>query len=112
MSDRARITRRVAITTWLGLIASVAIWPLPAAGIGTVAALIAGLPLLLPLPGFARCSRRALRAAPMALAPALALSITECLANPAARIAAGMTLALAFAAFAALLAALRALPPD
>ncbi|HKX58971.1 MAG TPA: DUF2069 domain-containing protein [Steroidobacteraceae bacterium] len=112
MSDRARVTRRVAIVTWLGLIASVAIWPLPVAGIGTVAALIAGLPLLLPLPGLARASRRAFRAAPMALAPALALSITECLVNPAARIAAVATLTLAFAAFASLLAALRALPPD
>jgi uncharacterized membrane protein len=112
MSDRARITRRVAIAAWLGLIASVVIWPLPAAGIGTVAALIAGLPLLLPLPGLVRASRRAFRAAPMALAPALALSITECLVNPAARIAAVATLTLAFAAFASLLAALRALPPD
>jgi uncharacterized membrane protein len=112
MSDRARVTRRVAIATWLGLIASVAIWPLPVAGIGTVAALIAGLPLLLPLPGLARASRRAFRAAPMALAPALALSITECLVNPTARIAAVATLTLAFAAFASLLAALRALPPD
>jgi uncharacterized membrane protein len=112
MSDRARITRRVAIAAWLGLIASVVIWPLPAAGIGTVAALIAGLPLLLPLPGLVRASRRAFRAAPIALAPALALSITECLVNPAARIAAVATLTLAFAAFASLLAALRALPPD
>jgi uncharacterized membrane protein len=112
MSDRARITRRVAIAAWLGLIASVVIWPLPAAGIGTVAAVIAGLPLLLPLPGLVRASRRAFRAAPMALAPALALSITECLVNPAARIAAVATLTLAFAAFASLLAALRALPPD
>jgi uncharacterized membrane protein len=112
MSDRARITRRVAIAAWLGLIASVVIWPRPAAGIGTVAALIAGLPLLLPLPGLVRASRRAFRAAPMALAPALALSITECLVNPAARIAAVATLTLAFAAFASLLAALRALPPD
>ena len=112
MSERARITRRVAIAIWLALVASVAIWPLPAAGIGAVAALVAGLPLLLPLPGLARGSRRAFQAAPMALAPALALSITEYLVNPAARSAAGVTLALAFAAFAALLAALRALPPD
>jgi hypothetical protein len=48
----------------------------------------------------------------MALAPVLALSITECLVNPSARIAAGATLALALAAFAAILAALRALPSD
>ena len=112
MSDRARITRRVAATTWLVLIASIAIWPLPAAGIGTIAALVAGLPLRLPGAGLARGSRRALQAAPMAIAPALALAITEFRANPAARIAAGVTLALAFVAFAAILAALRALPAD
>ena len=112
MIDRARITRRAAVAAWLVLAVSVALWPLPAAGIGSIAALIAGLPLLLPLPGLVRGTRRALRAAPMALSPALALSITECLVNPQARIAAGATLALAFAAFAAVLAALRALPPD
>ena len=110
MSDRARTTRRVATAIWLGLIASVAIWPLPVAGIGAIAALIAGLPLLLPLAGLARGSQSAYRAASMALAPALALSITECLVNPEAQIAAGVTLALAFAAFAAILAALRAMP--
>lgn len=112
MIDRARLTRRAALAAWLALAASVAAWQLPAAGIGPVAALIAGLPLLLPLPGLVRGARRALRAAPMALAPLLAVAITECLANPPARIAAGVTLALAFAAFAAILAALRALPPD
>lgn len=112
MIDPARITRRAALAVWLVLAVSVALWPLPAVGIGSIAALIAGLPLLFPLPGLVRGTRRALRAAPMALAPALALSITECLVNPQARIAAGATLALAFAAFAAVLAALRALPPD
>jgi hypothetical protein len=48
----------------------------------------------------------------MAIAPALAIAITECLVNPPARHAAVATLALSLTAFAALLAALRASPPD
>ena len=112
MTDRARSSRRAALAAWLGLAASVASWALYPTGIGSVAALVAGLPLLLPLPGILRGTRRSFRAAPMALAPALALSITEILVNPQARIAAGATLALAFAAFAATLAALRVLPED
>ena len=112
MTDRARMARRAVLAAWLGLAASVASWPLSAAGIGTVAMLVAGLPLLLPLPGILRGKRRSFRAAPMALAPALVVSITEVLANPQARVAAGATLALAFAAFAATLAALRVLPED
>jgi uncharacterized membrane protein len=112
MSDRARGARRVAIAAWVALGASVASWALPASSIGAVTTLVAGLPLLLPLPGLLGGGRRALRAAPMALAPALALAVTEYLANEDARPFAGATLALAFAAFAAILAALRATPPD
>ena len=48
----------------------------------------------------------------MTLAPALALAVTEFLVNPPARPFAGATLALVFAAFAGILAALRTLPPD
>jgi uncharacterized membrane protein len=72
-----------------------------------VIAVIAGLPLLLPLPGLLRGRPRSLRVAPLAEAPALALAITEVLANPAARVAASITLALVLAAFAAIIAALR-----
>jgi uncharacterized membrane protein len=110
MSGGAQGARRVALASWLALVASVALWAHPAADMGVAAALIAGLPLLLPLPGLARGARRALGAAPLALAPALAIAITECLVNPAARFAAGVTLALALAAFAAILAALRSQP--
>jgi hypothetical protein len=46
----------------------------------------------------------------MALAPALALAITETLANPAARFPAGATLALLLLAFAAVVAAIRSAP--
>jgi uncharacterized membrane protein len=112
MNRRARATRRLALAAWVGLAASVAAWPFAQAGIGRMTALVAGLPLLLPLPGLARGARRTLQAAPMALAPALALATTEILVNPAARLPAGATLALALAAYAALLAALRAAPQD
>jgi uncharacterized membrane protein len=111
MSDRARTARGLAISAWVLLAASIAAWPLAGAGIGLVSTAIAFLPLLLPLPGLLGGSRRALGAAPMALAPALALAITEILANPSSRPIAVASLALAFAAFAGIVAALRAAPP-
>ena len=112
MNEPARIARGAALAAWLALAGSVALWPASSSGIGIVTTLLAGLPLLLPLPGLFRGTRRTLRAAPMALAPALALAITEFLVNPAARLVAGATLALVLAAFAGILAALRALPRD
>ena len=112
MSDRARAARKAAIAAWIALCVSVASWALPASSIGAVTTLVAGLPLLLPLPGLLGAGRRALKAAPMAIAPALALAVTEYLANENARPFAVATLALAFAAFAGILAALRAAPPD
>lgn len=111
MNNRARIARGLAISAWLLLAASVAAWPFVGAGIGRFATLVAFLPLLLPLRGIARGARRSLRFAPMTLAPALALAVTELLVNPAARPWAGATLALVFFAFAGILAALRAAPP-
>jgi uncharacterized membrane protein len=112
VSDRARALQRAALATWVGLLGSVALWTLPDFRIGLPTVLVAGLPLLLPMPGLWRGNPRALRAAPMALTPSLALSITEILANPAARPVAGMTLALVLIAFAAVIAALRARPRD
>jgi len=112
MSEPARIARGAAIASWLALAGSVALWPASGSGIGIVTTLLAGLPLLLPLPGLLRGARRTLRAAPMALAPALTLAITEFLVNPPARPFAGATLVLVFASFAAILAALRTQPRD
>jgi uncharacterized membrane protein len=108
MSPRSVGTHRIAVAAWLLLMLSVAAWPFEAAGIGLVFAAIAFLPLLLPLPGLLGNSSRALRAAPLALAPVLALAVTEVLANPPARPWAGLSLALVFVAFAALIAAVRA----
>jgi uncharacterized membrane protein len=113
MNDEpARTARGAAIAAWLALAGSIALWQVAASGIGIVATLVAGLPLLLPLPGLLRGARRSLRAAPMTLAPTLAIAVTEFVVNPPARPFAGVTLALVFAAFAGILAALRTLPPD
>lgn len=110
MSLRAEAARRVAVAAWLVLVLSVAAWPFLAVGIGWPYAAAALLPLLLPLPGLLGATTRALRAAPLALAPVLAVAITEIVANPTARTPAGLSLALAFAAFAALVAAIRVSP--
>ena len=111
MSDRARTVRRLAVAAWILLGTSIAIWPVAGAGIGPLTAAFAFIPLLLPVHGIVRGYVKWLRAAPMALAPALALAITEILVNPAARPFAGVTLALAFLAFAAIVAALRSRAP-
>ncbi|MGQ0385204.1 MAG: DUF2069 domain-containing protein [Gammaproteobacteria bacterium] len=102
--------RRAALAAWLALIASVVAWPFAAPDTGDAFALVAGLPLLLPLRGIARGARRTLSWAPLAEVPALALALMEVIANPAARPVAAATLALVLLAFAAVIAALRALP--
>jgi uncharacterized membrane protein len=112
MRPRAARARRLALAAWCLLAASVAAWPFARVGIGGITAALAFAPLVLPFPGLFRGSRKALRAAPMALAPALALAITESLVNPPARVLAGVSLALVLAAVAAILAALRGSPPD
>jgi uncharacterized membrane protein len=108
MNDRARPVLWLVIVAWVLLGASIATWP--GAGIGRLTTVFAFVPLLLPLNGIVRGSVKWLRAAPMALAPALALAITEILVNPPARPVAGATLALVFLAFAAIVAALRSRP--
>lgn len=99
--------RRLATAAWLLLIASIASWPFGAAGIGPVTAVIALLPLLMPLPGLVMGWRRTLQWSPLMLAPALALALTEILVNAPARRLVTLTLVLIFAAFAMLIAALR-----
>jgi len=111
MSDPARTARHLAIGGWLLLAASVACWPfIGASGISLATASIAFLPLLLPLAGIARGSRRAYRLAALTLAPALALTVTEFLVNVPSRPWTGTTLALILLAFASLVAALRTAP--
>ena len=112
MSARAARAQRLALAAWCLLAAIVAAWPFARVGIGGITAALAFAPLLLPLPGLFRGSRKALRAAPMALAPALAFAITESLVNTPARALAGASLALVLVAVAAIVAALRSAPPD
>ncbi len=106
-SGPALLLRRLATAAWLLLIASIAKWPFGAAGIGPFTTAIALLPLLLPLPGLFMGRRRTLQWAPLTLAPALALALTEVLVNAPARKLVTLTLALILVAFAMLIAALR-----
>ena len=108
--ERARAASRIAAGAWLVLILSVLCWPLGASAISWAITAIAFLPLLLPLTGLARGTRRTQSWAPLTLAPLLALALTEVLVNPAARLRVAVTLALLLAAFAAIIAALRAAP--
>lgn len=109
-AGRAGRARHAVRLAWILLLASVACWP--PAGIAAALAAIAGLPLLLPLPGLLRGTPRTLRWAPLTLAPLLTLALTEVLANPGARAVAAVTLALLLAAFAAVIAAQRAAAQD
>jgi uncharacterized membrane protein len=107
MSARAAALRRLAVAVWVLLLLSVAAWPF-AARTGGLAWALAFVPLLLPLPALLAGSTRALRGATLALAPLLAIAVTEYLVSAPARLPAGLSLVLAFAAFAVILAALRA----
>lgn len=113
MNDQSgRHLYRIALAVWLALLISIACWPLGDGGIGPLTTALAFLPLLAPLPGMARGTRRTLRWAPLTLAPPLALALTEILVNPAARTRASVSLALILAAFAAVIATLRRAAPD
>jgi uncharacterized membrane protein len=101
---RVRAASQAAIAIWLALIVSVLCWPLGVSAIGWVTTSIAFLPLLLPLPGLARGTRRTQGWAPLTLA------LAEVLVNPAQRLRIAVTLLLILTAFAAILAALRAAP--
>jgi uncharacterized membrane protein len=108
MRVRARTVQRLASGAWILLAASVACWPLPAtSGIGVATTLIALVPLLFPIAGILRGSRRAWRLAALTLAPVLALAVTEFLINAPSRAWTGTTLALILLAFAGLVAALK-----
>jgi uncharacterized membrane protein len=107
---RARGASRAAIVAWLALQLSVLCWPLGPSGAGWMMTTIAFLPLLLPLPGLVRGTRRTQSWAPLTLAPVLAVALTEVLVNPASRLRIALTLTLILTAFAAILAALRTAP--
>jgi uncharacterized membrane protein len=105
--------RAGAVCLWLGLVALLLGWSLTGgATIGGVAlAMLTAGPLLVPLAGLWAGRRRTYRWAPLALAPGLAWSLTELVANPAVRGLAGFVALLAFLCLAGIVAALRSMPP-
>lgn len=108
----SRTARLATLALWLGLLALLLAWHAVAGaqGLGTVLLALVAVPLLAPLPGLWKARRRTYRWAPLTLAPALAWSLTEIVANPEARgFATGCAL-LAFLALAAVVAALRSMP--
>lgn len=112
MSERrASVLRRLTLAIWCVLILSIACWPL-GGGIGWITTALASVPLLLPVPGIIRGRRRTLGWAPLAMAPALALALTEITVNAAARNRATISLGLILLAFASVLAALRSAARD
>lgn len=108
----ARRARGVVLSLWLMLSLTLVAWHLQ--GLGAAAAAVAVLftvgPLLLPLPGLLQGDPRTYRWATLTLAPALAWSLTELVANPAARWPATAVALLSVLSLAALVAALRVTP--
>lgn len=114
MTRGVRYTRARAATlaTWSLLLLTLGTWHLAApAAVAVGLAVLTILPLLAALPGLWRGRRRTYRWASLTLAPAMAWSLTEIVANPADRLIAMAAATLAFAALAALVATLRTMPP-
>ena len=112
--DAATITRRAAHLAWLALAAaSVVAAAVPWTGSNSLLlALVLLAPLALPLRGYARRDRRTYGWATLCVMPAFVYGITESVANPVARGAAGWVLAACLVAFFALVAHLRATRPQ
>ena len=110
---QARRARRAVLLAWLSLAVALVVWHVQRLGAtaAAVATLFTAGPLLLPLPGLLRGAVRSYRWAALTLAPALAWSLMELSANPAARWPAAVAALLAVLALAALVAALRVTPP-
>lgn len=108
-TKRLQQAQRVLVACWLLLVAILGAWL--ASAYRPVAAILLGgflvLPLLLPLPGLASHQPRTLRWAPLTLAPTLAWTITEVLADPSSRAFAAGVLGALLLAFAAVIACLR-----
>jgi uncharacterized membrane protein len=99
------ITRRLTIWIWLALTASLLAWA--AAGYSWTLCLLAVIPLLAPLNGLVRGRRYTYAWATLFAVPYLMFAITELLANPQARWAAGLSTLLIFAWFCVMVLFLR-----
>lgn len=107
-----RRARGLTWLVWAGLLVLLLAWHSApgAAGLGSAVLALVALPLLAPLPGLWKGRRRSYRWAPLTLAPVLAWSLTEILANPAARPYATGAALLSFLSLAAVVASLRSMP--
>ncbi len=101
----AQRARRISIGMWALLSASLLAWGW--AGYPWWLCGLAILPLLAPLSGLIRGQRHTFAWASLFSVPYLAFAITELLANPRARLAAGATLLLVFGWFCSLVLYLR-----
>lgn len=114
MREDARFARARGVTllVWLMLATLLGGWHAATSTVpGALAlGLVTVVPLLLPLRGLWVARRRSYRWAPLTLAPALAWSLTELVANPEVRGVAALAALLAFLALAAVVATLRAMP--
>lgn len=102
-ADKSRIAT---IWLWGAVAASLLGWY--TAGYSWVLCVLAAAPLLAPLPGLVRGRRYTYAWASLFAMPYVAFSVTELLANPAARAVASLSLLLVFAWFCAMVLYLRA----
>jgi len=104
--------RRATLLLWSVLLAALTAWHLSGRSVLAAATLVlaTAAPLAFALPGLWRAQRRSYRWAPLTLAPAMAWSLTELVANPGVRRIAAITALLAFLALAAVVATLRTMP--
>lgn len=101
----ARSARRVTIGLWAAVSMSLLLWI--NAGYPWLLCVAASLPLLAPLRGLIIGRRHTYAWATLFAIPYLVFTLTELLANPAARWVAGASLLLVFAWFVAMVAYLR-----
>jgi len=109
---RSRRAHAAVLLLWLLLSVALVTWHVQrlSATAAVVAVLFTAGPLLLPLPGLLQGDPRTYRWATLTLAPTLTWSLTELLANPAARWSATAAALLSVLSLAALVAALRVTP--
>jgi uncharacterized membrane protein len=98
-----------AVATTLALVAMTAAWLLleRLSVVRLLVVIALSTPLLAAMPGLIRGIRRTHAWATLAVIPFFVLALTEAVANPAARVWAGVCLSLAFASFVLLIAYLR-----
>ena len=99
-------SRTLTIWLWVALITSLLAWTF--VGYSKLLCVIAILPLLAPLHGLVHGRRYTYAWATLFAVPYLAFAMTELLANPRARIVAGVSLILVFAWFCTMILFLRA----